>query len=297
MDELLGSANKDEVRQELARLDSAAAKRRHRLVGQSPKAFAGYDAPQGAVIAEDHLGGKALIVQQGTLSKGSISVGEEVRSYSWAAVDWKPQDDPTIDKKLIKEGLEPEDLDELNPDDPGDGDEDAPISAYCAVQCFWYRGIPSKQTEATTEDVPFSWDMNAGPMSATYSGNIIAVTSLGGSWLKSNDGRPSEPCPTDVTFSDNEIFYDFDFPYSDNQGTCSYTVTIQSEEKQFGPPLGTDPKKWRSLCGVAPIRHTIYTDDESTLITVSDQNGTLAILKFEPNQVEFYVRCKEEGPP
>ncbi|MEO0852913.1 MAG: hypothetical protein AAFY15_05350, partial [Cyanobacteria bacterium J06648_11] len=66
----------------------------------------------------------------------------------------------------------------------------------------------------------------------------------------------------------------------------------------YGPPEGVDPNKWRKICSSnPPITTTVDTNGDRTLIEVFDQSGLIATLDFLPNQVEFEVKCSEEGPP
>lgn len=64
----------------------------------------------------------------------------------------------------------------------------------------------------------------------------------------------------------------------------------------YGPPIGSDPEEWRSICSNnPPINYTAETDSDRTLITATDAAGELAKLDFEPGQYQIKIACKEDG--
>lgn len=73
--------------------------------------------------------------------------------------------------------------------------------------------------------VRYSHDMNSGPYDQTFSGAIITINSLGGTWLP-NPTQAPRACLSSPAYQGNRIYDDFDAPYGDNSGTCVYDVTI-----------------------------------------------------------------------
>lgn len=112
-----------------------------------------------------------------------------------------------------------------------------------------------RRVAGSTNVVPLNWPTQNGPIRATYDSKIISVQSLGGTWSP-NPTLSRRPCPTDLNFVDNSISHPFDHPYEDNEGICSYLVTLTrapcntnfytngtiSQSLDFCPPINNDPR-------------------------------------------------------
>lgn len=301
-----GAENLEQIEQVRQSRQSANAQTRRDR--PSAKTFVAVDAEQGLVILEDADSGIAPVQNQGSLSVGAVSEGEAVRS-DWDSVDWpQPASQPAQSKSAalasdIDQAQARADADAQSVDDPDAASGSAPPPApYCSTQCFWYRGSPPAQGSTYQESRGFSWDMSAGPMSKTYAHPIVSIESLGGTW-DGGGGAAAEnlPCPSPVSFSGNTIYDDFDPApgiYSNNQGTCAYTVTLLVE----AAAPAADPGRWRRICSSAPPLRTDYAvNGDRTVITVWDQatsfENPLAQIGLETGRYSVATRCQELGPP
>jgi len=290
--------NADNLR--VAQTNAATERRR---TGQAQASYVRTDANQGLIEVADNFGGRSLLQEQGSLSNRAIKPGETVRLYQdgrstgWQAADWKPAAS-LLAGATAGAGEGEGGGEEAGGGGDGDGGGDLKL---CQRQCFWFRGFPSEEpvfgNQPPSEQL--DWDMSAGAIAATYPYEIADVVSLGGTWSP-NPALPLLPCPVDVDFAGNSIFYEFDDPYADNDGVCSYTVSFVGA--RAGPPPNTDPNKWQAICSDhPPIRFSAVTSGGSTRVVVWDQvsseESPIAVLGFEAGRYTVAVRCHEEGAP
>lgn len=111
-----------------------------------------------------------------------------------------------------------------------------------------------QQLSGDNATVDFTWPMKDGPIRASFGRPIVKVLSLGDSFSKIPSGGTFEPCPTDLNYSGNSIYHEFDTLYDDNRGSCSYRVTVSGCITKFYkagivtltlndcPPINEDPR-------------------------------------------------------
>jgi hypothetical protein len=289
--------NADNLR--VAQTKATAERRR---TGQAQASYVRTDANQGLIEVADNFGGRSLLQEQGGLSNRAIQSGETVRLYQdgrstgWQAADWKPAASLLLGAGA-EAGAGEGGGEEAGGGGGGDGDGDLKL---CQRQCFWFRGFPSEEplTLAPPSE-QLDWDMSAGPIEAVYPSEIESIVSLGGQWSPNPDLLPVD-CPVGVNFEGNAIYSPFDDPYTDNEGTCSYTVNFVGV--RVGPPPNADPNKWQAICSDhPPVRYSAATTGSTTRVTVWDQVTTeerpITVLAFEAGRYTVAVRCHEEGAP
>jgi hypothetical protein len=266
--------------------------------GDPPRTFAGYDASAGNVILATPNGGQFPVEAQGSLSNGSIKVGDPVRDYAGRAVDWRPAapngraSEPVISTDdEQEEDDEPEqgssDLSDDLPDEIGEDDltePESPEPPRCQQQVLWYQGssfslltyrrtsvffTPSCQT-GNGDSGPVE-QMLQSPVSNLRAELYGAAGSCGGQvgarWLVDTGAGP-------VTLRDSLL----------SEGRQSVSVELISLEPQANP--------WQYVILPAPARAT-YNNE--TLQAVNAQGQTIFAIDIE--NAQYQIRCIEDGGP